>query len=68
MAKVLYLLRYLHKCRIVWTVYTYTAITALASFVCYDNHLHPLPQVLLQKTERFRFNCYFYKERKTVYV
>lgn len=35
------------KCR-----YTYASITALSSLVCYNNHLHPLPQVLLRETER----------------
>lgn len=33
----------------VWIIYTYTSITALASFVCYYNNLHPFPQVLLRK-------------------
>lgn len=32
-------------------MYTYTAVTALASLVCYYNHLHPLPQMLLRKQE-----------------
>lgn len=48
-------------------MYTYTSITALASFVCYYNNLHPLPQVLLQKTGSFRFNCYVDKERLHIY-
>lgn len=42
-------------------MYTYTSITALASFVCYYNNLHPLPQVLLQKRTSFTFNCYIEK-------
>lgn len=53
----------------VWTVYTYTSITALPSFVRYYNNLHPLPQVLLKRTEiRLRLNMYDIASTRTKYL